>query len=385
MLYACVEERNAESGQAAAIGMREALALWDALERAQDAELALPPADLAEWLSDGLCTEPVQTHWRQDDDAPAVLLKLRNALRARHYSIRTEQAYVAWAWRFMRANGGLHPRHLGGEDVEAFLTQLATSGRVSAGTQNQALAALLFLYRDVLGIDLPWMDKVVRAKRTQRAPVVLSRQEVDRLLGVMHGSERLQASLLYGTGMRLMECIRLRIQDVDFQRNQIIVRFGKGGKDRHVPLPQRLKGDLEAAIERARLLHEHDLAAGFGSVWLPDALARKYPKAASEPGWQYVFPAPRRSSDPRDGVTRRHHVDESALQRAVKKARQLAGIHKPATCHTLRHSFATHLLESGADIRTVQELLGHKDVSTTQIYTHVLQRGAGGVISPLDR
>lgn len=344
------------------------LELWSALE-----------------TPDASCAEPSPVHWNRESDAPAILLAMRQRLQMRHYSLRTEQAYVAWVWRFIRASGGRHPRQLGKQEVEAFLTQLASDQRVSAGTQNQALAAILFLYRDVLDIDLPWMENVVRAKRSRRAPVVLSRQEVDRLLGVMSGVERLQASLLYGTGMRLMECLRLRIKDVDFARNQIVVRNGKGGKDRHVPLPLVLVVDVERQVTRSLLLHEHDLNAGFGAVWLPDALARKMPKAAIDPGWQYLFPASRRSADPRDGAVRRHHADESILQRAVKKARQQAGILKPATCHTLRHSFATHLLESGADIRTVQELLGHKDVSTTQIYTHVLQRGAGGVISPLDR
>ncbi len=325
------------------------------------------------------------THWRTDDDAPGILLKLRSRIKARRYSLRTEQAYVAWVWRFMRSYDGQHPRHLGRKEVEAFLTGLAVRAGVSAGTQNQALAALLFLYREVLELELPWMDSVIRAKRSQRIPVVLSRDELNRLLGVMHGMPRLQAALLYGTGMRLLEGLRLRIKDVDFDRNEITVRDGKGGKDRRVPLPQRLREELKQAIERSCLLHQHDLAEGFGEVWLPDALARKYPGAARETGWQYVFPAAQRSIDPRSGLTRRHHTDEAVLQRAVKKAREQAGIVKPATCHTLRHSFATHLLESGADIRTVQELLGHKNVSTTQIYTHVLNRGAGGVVSPLDR
>ncbi len=315
---------------------------------------------------------------------PRLLDQVRAALRVRHYSRRTEQAYVGWIRRFILANGKRHPAGMGAAEVEAFLTVLATRHEVAAGTQNQALAALLFLYREVLGIDLPWMEDVVRAKRPRRIPVVLSRGEVTSLLAVLEGQAWLMAALLYGTGMRLMECLRLRVKDVDFARNEIVVRDGKGGKDRRVPLPQRLREALQAAMERTRVLHAGDLAQGAGEVWLPHALARKYPGACRDLGWQYVFPSARLSRDPRDGRLRRHHVDESVLQRAVQRARRLAGIDKPATCHTLRHSFATHLLETGADIRTVQELLGHKDLATTQIYTHVLNRGAGGVLSPLD-
>lgn len=317
--------------------------------------------------------------------APRLLQQVRERCRVKHYSIRTEQAYVAWIRRFVLANGKRHPREMGKREVEAFLTQLATRGGVAAGTQNQALAALLFLYREVFGMELPWMENVIRAKRPRRVPTILSRDEVTRLLGLMQGPTWLMAALLYGTGMRLMECVRLRIKDVDFARSEIVVRNGKGGKDRRVPLPMRLRESLQAAVERARLLHAADLAAGHGEVWLPHALARKYPNAACEDGWQYVFPSSRRAIDPRSGQERRHHVDESVLQRAVRKARTQAGIDKPATCHTLRHSFATHLLEAGHDIRTIQELLGHKDVATTQIYTHVLNRGGLGVLSPLDR
>ena len=316
---------------------------------------------------------------------PRLLDRVREAIRVRHYSRRTEQAYVAWIRRFILANGRRHPAGLGGQEVEAFLTRLASDGQVAPGTQNQALAALLFLYREVLQVDLPWMEGIVRAKRSRRIPVVLAREEVDRMLSVLDGQSWLMAALLYGTGMRLMECVRLRVKDVDFARSEILVRDGKGGKDRRVPLPKRLRATLETAVERVRVLHAHDLVAGAGEAWLPYALASKYPGAGHELGWQYVFPAPRLSRDPHSGRQRRHHVDESALQRAIRRARATAGVDKPATCHTLRHSFATHLLDAGADIRTVQELLGHKDVATTQIYTHVLQRGAGGVLSPLDR
>ncbi|MEO8810387.1 MAG: integron integrase [Rhodanobacter sp.] len=316
---------------------------------------------------------------------PRLLDQVRARLRLKHYSLRTEQAYVAWIRRFILASGKRHPGDMGVAEVEAFLSALATEGQVAAGTQNQALSALLFLYREVLAIELPWMETVVRAKRPQRVPVVLSRDEVTRLLAMMEGRHALMASLLYGSGMRLMECVRLRVKDIDFDRNEICVRDGKGGKDRHVPLPQRLRDGLHAQLERVVIMHQHDLAAGLGSVWLPYALARKYPSASREAGWQYVFPSGRLAHDPRGGELRRHHLDEAGLQRAVRVARLRAQIVKPATCHTLRHSFATHLLEAGQDIRTIQELLGHKDVATTQIYTHVLNRGGHGVLSPLDR
>lgn len=297
--------------------------------------------------------------------------QVRARLRLKHYSLRTEQAYTGWIRRFILANGRRHPRELGGPQVEAFLTVLATRGQVAAGTQNQALAALLFLYREVLGLELPWMENVVRAKRPRRLPVVLSVPEVRRLLAATDGQVGLMASLLYGTGMRLMECLRLRVKDVDFARVEIVVREGKGGKDRRVPLPQRLRDPLAMAVERVAVLHTGDLARGLGEVWLPSALARKYPNAAREPGWQYLFPSPCLSRDPRSGAMRRHHLDDSVLQRAVRTARLRAGIGKPATCHTLRHSFATHLLDGGADVRVVQELLGHASVTTTQVYTLV--------------
>lgn len=273
---------------------------------------------------------------------------------------------------------------MGAREVEGFLTRLAVRDKVSASTQNQALAALLFLYRQVLGIDLPWMDGIRRARQSERLPVVLTRDEVGRLLAAMEGACWLAASLLYGSGLRLLECLRLRVQDLDFGRGEILVRQGKGGKDRRTMLPSSLVEPLRVHLSRVEFVHRRDLARGVGAVWMPEALARKYPGAAQEWAWQYVFPAERLSRDPRGGAVRRHHMDESVLQRAVKSAVAAAGLEKRATCHTLRHSFATHLLESGYDIRTVQELLGHSDVSTTQIYTHVLNRGARGVRSPLE-
>jgi integron integrase len=309
---------------------------------------------------------------------------IRRRLKAKHYSLRTERSYLGWIKRFILANGKRHPRDLSGPEVEAFLSRLATDGKVAASTQNQALSALLFLYREVLGLQLPWMENVVRAKRPQRLPVVLTQGEVARLLARIDGRDWLMASLLYGAGLRLMECVRLRVKDVDFGRNEIVVRDGKGAKDRRTVLPASLAEPLVKQIERALLVHADDLAQGVGEVWLPYALARKYPNAARQPGWQYVFPASQVSEDPSSGKRRRHHLDEKVLQRAVKSAAAAAGLHKPASCHTLRHSFATHMLEAGYDIRTIQELLGHADVATTQIYTHVLNRGPGGVRSPLD-
>jgi len=317
--------------------------------------------------------------------APRLLQQVRERLRVKHYAMRTEQAYVYWIKRYIDAVGRRNPRELGGREVEHFLTQLATRDRVAASTQSQALAALLFLYREVLSIELPWMENVVRAKGQRRLPVVLGRTEVARLLDQMQGRDWLMASLLYGSGLRLMECLRLRIKDVDFERRELTVRSGKGGKDRRTMLPARLVEPLQRQIASACLLHLDDLAAGFGRTSLPFALARKYPEADRDRAWQYVFPASRRGLDPLDGRIRRHHLDGTVLQQAVRRAVRAAGIDKPASCHTLRHSFATHLLESGYDIRTVQELLGHADVSTTQVYTHVLNRGANGVQSPLDR
>lgn len=315
---------------------------------------------------------------------PKLLDQVRHAIRLRHYSIRTEEAYVNWARRFILFHNKRHPNEMGQVEVGAFLTHLAVDGRVAASTQNQALNALVFLYREVLGRDLGTVEELVRAKRPPKLPVVLSVSEVGRVLNRLDGVTGLMARLLYGSGLRLMECLRLRVKDVDFEYRQITVRDGKGGKDRVTMLPESLIAPLHAQLERVKALHQADLAAGHGDVYLPSALERKYPHANREWGWQYVFPSAKRSVDPRSGIVRRHHAAESVLQRAVKVAVRASGVHKPANCHTFRHSFATHLLASGSDIRTVQELLGHQDVKTTMIYTHVLQRGAGGVKSPLD-
>lgn len=313
-----------------------------------------------------------------------LLDQVRDRVRRLGLAKRTEEAYVGWVRRFILANAKRHPRDMGGVEVEAFLTLLASRHNVAPSTQNQALAALLFLYREVLHQQLPWMESIQRAKKPARLPVVLSRDEVAALLGHLAGLHALQAGLLYGSGLRLMECIRLRVHDIDFSRLEITVRHGKGGKDRRTMLSRSLAPALQAQVEEVRRLHAADLAAGFGEVWLPHALSRKLPRAGRDFGWQYVFAARSRSVDPRSGVVRRHHVDEESLQRAVSRAARMAGIEKRVTCHALRHSFATHLLESGYDIRTIQELLGHADLATTQIYTHVLNRGGRGVRSPLD-
>ena len=318
-------------------------------------------------------------------NSPKLLDQVRDKIRVKHYSIRTETQYLQWIRRFILFHGKRHPRDMGAAEVEAFLSHLATEGNVSASTQNQALSALLFLYREVLGIDLPWMDSMVRAKKPRRLPVVLSRGEVARVLEHMEGTYGLMARLLYGTGMRLMECARLRVKDVDFGRREILIREGKGFKDRVTMLPETLVVSLKDHLAKRRRLYEDDLAKSMAEVYLPDALAKKYPNAAKEWGWQYVFPSGSYSIDPRSGHERRHHMDEKLLQRAMKRAVAASRVAKPATPHTLRHSFATHLLEGGYDIRTVQELLGHSDVSTTMIYTHVLNKGGKGVVSPLDR
>jgi len=319
--------------------------------------------------------------------SPRLLLdEVRRAIRVRHLSPSTERAYRDWIRRFLLFHDRCHPRSMGETEVTAFLSHLATDRCVSASTQNQALAAILFLFRDVYGRELDWLEGLVRAKRPARLPEVLSRREVGELLGHLDGTAWLQASLLYGAGLRLMECSRLRVKDVDFEGRQILVRDGKGRKDRRTMLPERVLRPLGDHLRRVRDQHEGDLRVGLGAVALPDALARKYPHAAREWSWQWVFPASRHYVDRETGERRRHHIHESVLQREVKAAARRAGISRRATCHTLRHSFATHLLEGGYDIRTIQELLGHKDVSTTMIYTHVLNLGAGGrgVRSPLD-
>ena len=316
---------------------------------------------------------------------PRLLDRVRAALRARHYSRRTEKAYVHWIKRYIFFHGKRHPAEMGAAEVTAFLTALAVRDRVAASTQNQALNALLFLYREILGVELPWLDGLVRAKRPQHLPTVLTREEVRTVLEQLDRAPRLMALLLYGAGLRLLECCRLRIKDVDFATNQITIRDGKGSKDRVTMLPSAVKIDLARHVERARALHQRDIAAGAGWVELPWALGRKYPNAGREWAWQWVFPATRLYVDPSTGQRRRHHLHESVVQRAVREAVLKAGLAKKATCHTLRHSFATHLLEDGHDIRTVQELLGHQDVSTTMIYTHVLNRGPAAVRSPADR
>lgn len=321
-------------------------------------------------------------------DKPKKLLdRVREVMRFKHYSLRTEVTYCDWIERFIRFHGMRHPSDMREAEVGEFLTHLAVNGKVSASTQNQALSALLFLYKQVLEQDIGWLEGVERAKKPVRVPVVLSRDEVHKVFAHLHGTPKLMAALLYGSGLRLLECLRLRVKDIDLAEARITVREGKGGKDRVTMLPVQLAARLERHLLKVKAQHEQDLEDGFGTVYLPNALDRKYPNAAREWAWQYVFPSSRLSSDPRSegaSVKRRHHLDESSLQLAVKKAVRASGITKPASCHTLRHSFATHLLENGYDIRTVQELLGHKDVSTTQIYTHVLSRPGLGVTSPLD-
>jgi integron integrase len=310
---------------------------------------------------------------------------VREEIRARHYSRRTEEAYWQWIRRFILFHGKRHPAAMGAAEVTAFLSWLATSRNVAAATQNQALSALLFLYRQVLGVGLPWLEELVRAQRPVRLPAVLTEAEVRRLLGNLEGSARLMTGLLYGAGLRQVECLTLRVKDVDFAYRQIVVRDGKGGRDRATVLPEGVVQPLQQHLARVRLLHARDLKEGYGEVWLPHALARKYRRAGYQWAWQFVFPSANRAVDPESGAVRRHHVHPDTLSRAVKRAARAAAIDKPVSCHTLRHSFATHLLERGYDIRTVQELLGHSDVSTTMIYTHVMNKGARAVKSPLDR
>ncbi|MBX9914600.1 MAG: integron integrase [Pseudomonadaceae bacterium] len=320
-----------------------------------------------------------------EEDKPRLLDQVRQQIRLRNYSIRTETVYAEWVKRYIRFHKYRHPLEMGAVEVEAFLTHLAVKRNVAAATQNQALAALLFLYKEVLKVELPWLEGVVRAKKPTHLPVVLTREEVARVLAELSGVAALVANLLYGSGLRLMEALRLRVKDVEFSRGEILVRDGKGQKDRVTMLPRTLIPGLQQQLQAVSALHEQDLAEGFGQANLPFALARKYPNAAAEWGWQFVFPSGNRSQDPRGSGIHRHHLHEKTIQRAVREAVLRARIVKPATPHTFRHSFATHLLEAGQDIRTVQELLGHADVKTTQIYTHVLNRGGLGVISPLDR
>lgn len=316
---------------------------------------------------------------------PKTLLdKVRNEIRLRHYSIRTEQAYVAWIRRYVRYHNMKHPGKMGKREIKAFLSHLALERKVSSSTQNQAFNALLFLYRAVLEIDLDGNIDAFRAKNSERLPTVMTREETLSVIDAMSGKHKIIAMLLYGGGLRLMDALRLRVKDIDFRQNQIIIRDGKGAKDRITVLPDATKSPLKKHLKIIEEIHQNDLKKGYGSVWLPDALAMKYPNADRDWGWQYVFPSTTLSVDLRSGETRRHHLSESSIQKAVKKAVKKVGINKPVSCHTFRHSFATHLLESGYDIRTVQELMGHKDVSTTMIYTHVLNRNKLGVRSPLD-
>jgi integron integrase len=315
---------------------------------------------------------------------PRLLDRLRDAIRRRNYSYRTEETYVHWVRRFIFFSGKRHPETMGAAEVTAFLNHLARQRNVAAATQNQALSALVFLYKEALGQPLPWLDDLERAKRPARLPTVLTTSEVQRLLAAMNGTKWLMASLLYGAGLRLTECLKLRVKDVDFEYRQILVRDGKGARDRVTMLPRSTIEPLKRQLAIARAFHDSDVSAGHGDVELPHALARKYPRAPHQWAWKFVFPSHKLSTDPRTGIVRRHHVFEDYLTRAVKEAVRAAGIAKHVSCHTLRHSFATHLLEGGYDIRTVQELLGHADVSTTMIYTHVLNKGGRGVASPLD-
>ena len=315
---------------------------------------------------------------------PRLLEQVRDKIRARHFSLRTEEAYLGWIKRFILYHDKRHPRDMGAAEVERFLTHLAVERRVSASTQNQALGAILFLYRQVLETDLPWLENIVRARKSLHVPVVLSRREVQALLSLLEPPFHLIAQLLYGSGLRLMEALRLRVKDIDFEYAQIIVRDGKGRKDRVTVLPDSVAGPLRAHLQNVRAQHSWALQRGFAGVNLPNAVARKYTTASKDWGWQYVFPAARPSRDPRSAAVRRHHLHETSVQRAIRIAARRLGIVKPIGPHTLRHCFATHLLERGYDIRTVQELMGHSDVRTTQIYTHVMKKGAGAVKSPLD-
>jgi len=313
-----------------------------------------------------------------------LLDQMREALQAQHYSHRTETTYVDWVRRFILFHNKRHPKEMGSPEVAAFITHLATERKVAASTQNQALSAIIFLYREILRQPLETVD-AVRARKPEHLPTVLSKTEVMRVIGAMSGTHQLMAKILYGSGLRVIECVRLRVKDLDFEQHCLIVRDGKGEKDRVTMLSDSIFAPLKEHLQRVKQIHENDLKGGFGAVYLPYAIENKYTNASREWAWQYIFPAKSITSDPVSGILRRHHLDESGIQKAVHSAAQLAGItDKTVSCHTFRHSFATHLLQNGYDIRTVQELLGHKDVKTTMIYTHVLQRGAGAVRSPLD-
>ncbi len=317
-------------------------------------------------------------------EQPRLLDQVRDRIRYKHYSIRTEKTYITWIKRFIFFHDKRHPKGMGKNEIEQFLTHLAVNRQVSSSTQNQALSALMFLYKEVLGVELDWLENVERAKKSERLPVVFTKNEVRAVLARLDGQYGLMAGLLYGSGLRLMECLRLRVKDVDFEYRQITVRSGKGNKDRTTILPEGLVTSLKEQIERVKVVHQQDLEEGFGEVYLPNALERKYPNANKVLAWQYIFFSEKRSQDPRSEIFRRHHMDPKSLQRQVKKAVIATGVNKQASCHTFRHSFATHLLENGYDIRTVQELMGHKDVRTTQIYTHVMNKGANAVMSPFD-
>jgi len=316
--------------------------------------------------------------------APKLMERMTLALRARHYSLRTEQAYAHWVRRFVFFHNLRHPATMAEPEINAFLTHLAVDGKVSSSTQNQALSAILFLYRHIIGREVGRIGDVIRAQRPRRLPVVMSREEVKLVISYLYGEKKIIATLLYGSGMRLMECLRLRVQDIDFEKNQITVRNGKGDKDRVTMLPQSIQPMLREHLRKVSHVHQKDMADGWGAVELPEALARKYPRGPRSWEWQWVFPQERRWRNLAAAQEGRHHIDESLVQRAVKEAVARAGLSKRASCHTFRHSFATHLLESGYDIRTVQELLGHRDLKTTMIYTHVLNRGPAGIRSPLD-
>jgi integron integrase len=321
---------------------------------------------------------------RPETPKPRLLDQVRDIIRAKHYSIRTEEAYLQWMRRYILFHNKRHPREMGAKEINQFLSSLAVERKVSASTQNQALCAILFLYKEVLHQEIGMIDDLIWSKKSKKLPVVLAKEEIGSVLSQLSGTPWIMANLLYGAGLRLMECLRLRVKDIDFSYDQIVVRDGKGGKDRVTMLPLRLKEPIERHLREVRRVHEKDLKEGFGEVHLPYALEVKYPHANREWGWQYVFPASKRSVDPRTGAVRRHHLQEQVLQRAVKEAIRKAGVVKAASCHSLRHSFATHLLQEGYDIRTVQELLGHADVNTTMIYTHVLNKGGKGVKSPAD-